>query len=137
MLLTRVIQRWHWLLAHTDLSTAAAYDKARTEHYRVRHHKEVQARVAREEAQHVGAYFGPGPLEIGDILEDKAYENWKQWAIKETQELKALQSSSYGATGVEDESTPDEQQEGLQEVADSVPASRAGQTARGGAAFRV
>lgn len=119
------------------MSTAAAYDLARKELYRYRHHKEVQVRVAREEAQAVGAYFGLGPLEVGDMLEDQAFEQWRQWAVKETQALKALQGSAY--TGVEEESAVEITEPGqaeLQEVGGSVPNTRAGQTARGGAAVR-
>ncbi|EMF08258.1 uncharacterized protein SEPMUDRAFT_14511, partial [Sphaerulina musiva SO2202] len=95
-----VIQRWQWLLQHTAMSNAAAYDMARKELYRFRHQKEVEARVAREESLAVGAYFGLGPLEVGEQLEDKAYENWKEWAVKETLAMRALGDSSY--TGTED-----------------------------------
>lgn len=114
---------------------------ARKELYRFRHQKEVEARVTREESQAVGAYFGLGPLEVGEQLEDKAYENWKEWAVKETQALRALQGSAY--TGTEDGAELQVEEPGsvgeaaLQEVAGSVPGSRAGQTARGGAAVRV
>lgn len=98
----------------------------------------MEARVAREEAQATGAYFGLGPLEVGDLLEDKAFEDWKQWAIKQTQELKAMQSSAYtGAEGgAELQLEEPEADAALQEVSNSVPASRAGQTARGGAPVR-
>ncbi|CAK1362686.1 37S ribosomal protein S25, mitochondrial [Cercospora beticola] len=133
-----VVQRWQYLLTHTEMTQAAAYDQARKELYRYRHHREVEARVAREEAQATGAYFGLGPLEVGDLLEDKAFEDWKQWAIKQTQELKAMQSSAY--TGAEDgaelQLEEPEADAALQEVSSSVPASRAGQTARGGAPVR-
>lgn len=95
-----VIQRWQWLLQHTAMSNAAAYDMARKELYRFRHQKEVEARVAREESLAVGAYFGLGPVEVGEQLEEKAYEKWKEWAIKETLALRALGDSSY--TGTED-----------------------------------
>lgn len=132
-----MIQRWQYLLTHTALSSAAAYDLARKELYRHRHHKEIQARVAKEEAQATGAYFTLGPVEVGDLLEDRAYENWRQWAIKETQSLRALSGSAY--SGVEEESAVEidqPEQAELQEVSEAVPGSRAGQTARGGAAVR-
>ncbi|KXT06829.1 hypothetical protein AC578_7216 [Pseudocercospora eumusae] len=132
-----VIQRWQYLLTHTQLSSAAAYDMARKELYRHRHYKEVELRVAREEAQATGAYFGLGPLEVGELLEDRAYENWKQWAIKQTQALRALSGSAY--SGVDDASAVEIQepeQAEPQAVGDSVPGSRTGQTAKGGAAVR-
>ena len=132
-----VIQRWQYLLTHTQLSSAAAYDMARKELYRNRHYKEVQLRVAREEAQATGAYFGLGPLEVGELLEDRAYENWKLWAVKETQALRALSGAAY--SGVDEASAVEIQepeQAELQAVGDSVPGSRTGQTARGGAAVR-
>lgn len=139
--LHRVIQRWQWLLLHTAMSNAAAYDMARKELYRFRHQKEVEARVAREESLAVGAYFGLGPLEVGEHLEDKAYENWKEWAVKETLAIRALGDSSY--TGTEDgaELAVNEPNSvgvaGLQELAANVPGSQAGQTAQGGAAVTV
>ena len=68
---------------HTDLSLSAAYDQARKELYRYRHAQEVEQRVAREEALASGAFFGQGPLEIGNYLEDKQYEDWRKWAEKE------------------------------------------------------
>lgn len=117
-------------MTHTAYSQAAAYDMARKELYRYRHHREVEARVAREEAQATGAYFGLGPLEVGDLLEDQAYENWKQWAIKQTQALQALRSSAY--TGTEDDADPQLEEPRAdaapQEVSSSDPSSRSGQT---------
>lgn len=132
-----MIQRQNWLLTHTNLSPPAAYDQARKELYRVRHAREIEVRVAREEALSTGAMFGPGPLEIGMKLEDKAYEDWKEWAIKEIASLKQLQGSAYTGTESEDsEAEPTEESEAeVQEVAASVPASRRGQTAQGGTAI--
>ena len=67
-------------MKHQSLSKASAYDKARREFYAHRHLSEIRSRIAKEEAQHVGAYFGKGPLEIGMEVEDKSWEKWKQWA---------------------------------------------------------
>lgn len=136
MIKSRVVQRQNYLL-RTGMRPAAAYDQARKELYRQRHAKEVEARVAREEAMATGAYFGPGPLQIGMQLEDKAYEDWKAWAEKEIVAAKQLQGSAY--TGTENENaeleiTEPEQAE-LQEVSDHIPATKAGQTAQGGAAI--
>jgi small subunit ribosomal protein S23 len=63
-----------WLMKHKGHSKATAYDMARREFYQHRHLSEIRARVAKEEALHVGAYFGKGPLEIGMELEDKSWE---------------------------------------------------------------
>lgn len=116
---------------------AAAYDQARKELYRQRHAKETEARVAREEAMATGAYFGPGPLQIGMQLEDKAYEDWKAWAEKEIVAAKQLQGSAYSGTETEnaDVDIVEPEQEVLQEVSDQIPGTKAGQTAQGGAAI--
>lgn len=118
----------------TGLSNAAAYDTARKEFYRFRHNRETENRVAREEALATGAFFGPSPLDIGMKLEDQQYDAWKVWATKEIAALKQLQGSAY--TGTEDEEASGEatMQDDLQEVSESVPATRGGLQARGGAA---
>ena len=141
-----VIQRQSYLLHHTSLTPAAAYDKARRELYRLRHYRETETRVAREEAMATGAYFGPGPLEIGMMLEDKAYADWKRWAQRETDALKALQSSAYQGAEAEENEISEVEADGelqsgeekavLEEVGKSVPNSRRGQEALGGQVAR-
>lgn len=130
-----VIQRQHYLMHQKDLNSATAYDQARKELYRHRHAKEIETRVAREEAMAVGAYFGPGPLEIGMHLEDQQYDHWKKWAAKEIEAAKALQGSAYTGTEEAGLDSTELGQEELQEVSSEVPATRAGQTAQGGAAI--
>jgi small subunit ribosomal protein S23 len=70
-------------------------------------------------------------------LEDAAYEDWKQWAIKETAALKQLQNSAYtGNEEAEEEMAPGVKrgdEEELQQVEESIPATKKGQEARGGA----
>ncbi|OQN99007.1 hypothetical protein B0A48_14868 [Cryoendolithus antarcticus] len=130
-----VVQRQMWLMRHEDMSEAKAYDAARKELYRARHLQETEQRVAKEEALHYGAYFGKSPLEVGMQLEDAQWENWKAWAEKETTALKALQGSAY--TGMEVDpalDAPEVAEEEVQELARDVPGSRAGKSARGGAA---
>ena len=124
----RVIQRQNWLLFHTPLSPAAAYDKARKELYRVRHFRETEIRVAREEALSTGAFFGAGPLDIGMKLEDLAYEDWRKWAEKEIAALRQLQGSAYTGTEVEDAAAEaiEQPEEVLQEVSEGEPATQAG-----------
>ncbi|KAK3714220.1 mitochondrial ribosomal small subunit component [Vermiconidia calcicola] len=136
-----VIQRQKYLLHNTPLTPAAAYDKSRKELYRLRHFREISVRVAREEAESTGAFFGMGPLEVGMQLEDRAYENWRLWAEKEVAALKQLQGSAYTGTGAEDEGDTVPEVEGgreeVQEVSQAIPATRRGQEAKGGAGVRV
>lgn len=70
-------------------------------------------------------------------LEDKQYENWREWAEAEIIRLKAIQGGAY--QGTENEAAVPEleepQQQELQEVSSQVPGARGGQTALGGAAF--
>jgi small subunit ribosomal protein S23 len=121
-------------MRHKDMSETAAYDKARKEFYRYRHAREVEDRVAREEALAMGAFFGPGPLEIGMKLEDVYYENWKEWAIKEAQALKQLTQSAYsGIEEEEDDLSANLSTEDLQAVKPATPGSKTGLSARGGA----
>ena len=108
-------------MTHNALSPAAAYDLARKEFYRLRHSREIEARVAREEALSTGAFFGPGPNEIGMKLEDKEYEAWKAWAAKEIERMKQLQGSAY--TGMENEEASEEA--GVAEVAEGAGAKGA------------
>lgn len=93
--------------------------------------------MAREEALSTGAFFGLGPLEVGMHLEDKAHEAWKLWAQAETARLKQLQGAAYTGTEDADMSTEvqEPEQEDLQEVSESVPATKKGQEAKGGEAI--
>lgn len=133
-----VVQRQKWLMHKEGMKEAAAYDKARKELYKTRHAREVESRIAKEEARAYGAFFGKGPLGIGMELEDVQYANWVEWAKKENNLLAQQASNAY--TGDEAETAAaelkgSEDQEELQQVSDQVPASRAGQTALGGAAI--
>lgn len=129
-----VVQRQSWLMRKAGLTEAAAYDKARKELYKTRHAREIESRIAKEEARAYGAFFGKSALEVGMDLEDVQYANWVEWAKKENMMLQAQRSNAY--TGDEaEQSAADEGQEQLDEVSDQVPASRAGQTAMGGAAI--
>ncbi|OAL47161.1 37S ribosomal protein S25, mitochondrial [Pyrenochaeta sp. DS3sAY3a] len=96
-----VVQRQMWLMKHRSLSKASAYDVARREFYHHRHLSEVRSRIAKEEALHVGAYFGKGPLEIGMELEDKSWENWKRWAASQIEDEQAMRAQLF--SGQQDE----------------------------------
>jgi small subunit ribosomal protein S23 len=93
-------------------SKASAYDIARREFYAHRHRAEIRARIAKEEAQHVGAYFGKGPLEVGMELEDKGWENWKRWATVQIEDEQAMRAQMF--SGQQDE--PGEQNQAIQEL---------------------
>lgn len=129
-----VVQRQRWLMQNDDLAEAAAYDKARKEFYRARHAQEVEQRVAREEATFYGGIFGMSAIEVGMQLEDKAYENWREWAAKQIAKAKQLANSTY--TGDESDEMGDEDTEiAASELLKSLPSSNAGQEAFGGAAI--
>jgi small subunit ribosomal protein S23 len=84
------------------MTKSHAYDIARKEFYFHRHIEDVERRIAKEEAMHVGAWFGPGPLEISMQLENKIYNNWKAWA-KEQVELENIRGASqYTGSEVEE-----------------------------------
>ncbi|KAH0170724.1 hypothetical protein KCU67_g2500, partial [Aureobasidium melanogenum] len=115
---------------------AGAYDKARKEFYDVRHTQDIERRVAREEALWTGAEFGPSPLDIGMQLEDQKYEEWREWAAKEITAIKQLSGSSGNARDQDaplDFEADQDVLSALDEVEPSVPGSKKGQSAQGGA----
>lgn len=79
-----VVQRQLYLMENEGMGRDKAYDKVRREFYRLRQEEEIEKRLALEEAKHVGAYFGKSRIDVGLMLEDHEYENWKVWAGKET-----------------------------------------------------
>ncbi|KAF2872326.1 mitochondrial ribosomal protein S25-domain-containing protein [Massariosphaeria phaeospora] len=131
-----VVQRQMWLMRHQAMSKPAAYDLARREFYQHRHLEDIRRRVAKEEALHVGAYFGKGPLAIGMELEDRSWEKWKIWAAKQVEQEQNMRAQMF--TGPQDndgdELTEPELDAAVEEVQGSVPDSKAGQLAMGGAA---
>lgn len=91
-----VIQRQLWLLHNVPhISLSQAYDQARKEFYALRHEEDIERRVAKEEALSTGAYFGKTILEVGMELEDRTYESWKEWALKEIEVIDQQKSSVY------------------------------------------
>ncbi|KAK0337917.1 mitochondrial ribosomal small subunit component [Friedmanniomyces endolithicus] len=95
-----VVQRTNELL-NSGVPSSHASTIALAEFSRHQHYTETSLRVAREEALATGAFFGPGPLEIGMMLEDRQYDGWRQWAEKEIVALKQLQGSAYTGQGVD------------------------------------
>jgi small subunit ribosomal protein S23 len=125
-------------MQHRHLSKPAAYDVARSEFYKHRHLEDIRRRVAKEEALHVGAYFGKGPLEIGMELEDQQWENWKTWARgqAEAEEAQRAQMFSGPQTAENQELNETEFDEALDELDQqgSLPHTNEPQSALGGAA---
>ncbi|KAJ4294307.1 mitochondrial ribosomal small subunit component [Kalmusia sp. IMI 367209] len=130
-----VVQRQMWLMKHRALSKPAAYDIARREFYQHRHLQDVRRRVAKEEALHVGAYFGKGPLEVGMELEDKTWESWKRWAREQIDDEEAARAQLFSGSQPNNEVMNEAEYEAAtEELQPSVPQSKAGQPALGGAA---
>ncbi|ESZ97074.1 hypothetical protein SBOR_2504 [Sclerotinia borealis F-4128] len=98
-----VVQRQLWLIQNNQKSNSEAYDIARKEFYALRHEEEIERRIAKEEAEYVGAYFHKGALEVGMELEDKSYEDWKAWAIKEIEAASLQRAGSYTGVSVDNE----------------------------------
>lgn len=97
------------------MTTEHAYDVARREFYALRQEEEIGRRVAREEARHVGAYFGKSRLQIGQDLEDKEYETWKLWAKGKVDTLEQGRNSAYADFGGSNSGFDTEAEEGLTE----------------------
>ncbi|KAJ5105449.1 hypothetical protein NUU61_002796 [Penicillium alfredii] len=93
-----VVQRQLWLLNNVkNMTKSNAYDIARREFYRLRLQEDIERRVAAEEAEATGANFGPSYLDIGMELENKNFEQWKDWARKEAQLLDQRTAAFVGA----------------------------------------
>ena len=84
------------------MTTARAYDQARREFYAERLQEDIERRIAKEEAQATGAYFGMSMLQIGMGLEDKEHERWKQWASEQATAQEQARAGAY--TGMDNPS---------------------------------
>ncbi|KAK1659614.1 37S ribosomal protein Rsm25 [Colletotrichum godetiae] len=96
-----VVQRQLWLMHNKKHPRAQAYDIARKEFYAARQEEEIEKRVAREEARHVGAYFGKNRLQIAQDLEDREFEVWKGWAGARAVAIEQARTASYANFGEE------------------------------------
>lgn len=117
-------------MKHKKMTKPAAYDMARREFYQHRHLADIRRRIAREEALHVGAYFGKGPLEIGMGLEDKSWEDWKAWAGKQIEDEQQARAQMFSGPQTDEPAlSTGEFDAALDEVQSSVPESSQGQSA--------
>lgn len=116
-----------WLMKHKNMSKPQAYDTARREFYKHRHLADVRRRIAKEEALHVGAYFGKGPLEIGMELEDKSFETWKKWAAVQIEDENQMRAQLFSGPITPEDTivTAEETDELLEEVTVAAPAAGA------------
>lgn len=102
------------------MTKSTAYDIARREFYKIRLREDIERRVATEEAEAMGAKFGPSALEIGMQLENEEYEKWKAWAKTEAQLFEQRTASVTGAPEVASETEPEAESFAVEE-ASAVP----------------
>ena len=115
-----VVQRQMWLQHNVpDITKAGAYDRARKEFYKLRLLEDTERRVAREEALHMGAQFGPSAMEIGMKLENEEYERWKVWAQKQVALQQQKQAALY--TGTDSGDSPADEVATPEESSESIP----------------
>lgn len=100
-----VVQRQQYLLQTVpNITVNQAYDKARKEFYDVRRQEDIQRRIAAEEAEASGAYFGPSILQWSMQVENKQYDDWEEWSRKMIVEQMQRNAAFAGdTTNVEDE----------------------------------
>lgn len=121
-----VVQRQMWMMYNIpDMTKEQAYDIVRREFYALRQEEEVERRIAKEEAQMMGAYFGKTFLQVGVELEDAQYERWKKWAGKQIAAVRTEQSQAYTTFGDEEEADNIDLEEMMEEtVTEDVPVRR-------------
>jgi len=97
--------------------------------------QDVERMVAKEEAQHYGAIFDEGEIERSVRKEDEAYNDWKEWALKETEREKQRQSGALpgAAPEPEQEENPIGQQLSPLEEAQVISGDRSTQPTTSGA----
>lgn len=101
-----VVQRQlHLLQTVPDITVSQAYDKARKEFYDIRRQEDIRRRIAAEEAEAMGAYFGPSILQWSMQIENKQYDDWEEWSRKTVVEQMQRNAAFAGETmNVEQES---------------------------------
>ncbi|KAI0884626.1 37S ribosomal protein Rsm25 [Annulohypoxylon maeteangense] len=104
-----VVQYQMWMMHNIPgITKEEAYDKARHEFYGLRQEEEIERRIAKEEAQMVGAYFGKTFIRVGLDLEDDQFERWKKWASKQIESVQAERDAAYTSFGVDEDANVDD-----------------------------
>ena len=98
-----VVKRQMYLMNETGLQRKVAYDQARKEFYRLRHREELEERIAKEEATFVGAYFVGNKIDRALPIEDRQFNDWKQWADKESHRRANQEVSRSGIFGKDED----------------------------------
>jgi small subunit ribosomal protein S23 len=88
-------------MQNEGMDRQTAYDITRREFYRLRQEEEIEKRIAKEEARYVGAYFGQSRVDVGLMLEDHEFENWKAWAGKEAEKRELMKVGTDGGLAEE------------------------------------
>ena len=92
-----VVQRQLHLLHNVpDITDGQAYDIARREFYAHRLREDIERRVAVEEAEAVGAVFGPSVNQRSIALENKMYDEWERWSRQMVMENMAKNAAFAG-----------------------------------------
>jgi small subunit ribosomal protein S23 len=92
-----VVQRQLWLLQNiADITVTESYDIARKEFYALRRREATARRIAVEEAEMLGADFGPSDMSKAVTIESKMYNDWEAWADKMNMENDAKNASFSG-----------------------------------------
>ncbi|KAI1381638.1 mitochondrial ribosomal protein [Hypoxylon crocopeplum] len=121
-----VVQRQLWMMHNVpDITKEQAYDIVRREFYALRQEEEVERRIAKEEAQMVGAYFGKSFSQVGMQLEDEQFEKWKKWAGKQIDAVQTEQDAAYTNFEAEDVDVDNiDLDEIVEPVAEEVPVQK-------------
>ena len=94
----------HLLQTIPNLRVSEAYDIARKKFYDIRRKEDIQRRIAAEEAEATGAYFGPSALQLSMQIENKQYDDWEEWSKKTVIEQMQRNAAFAGdTTNVEDD----------------------------------
>jgi len=98
-----VVQRQLYLLRTSpDITVSDAYDIARKEFYKLRLQEDIERRVAAEEAEYTGAYFGKSLTEVGMELENQEFDRWLKWSEMETETREQRNAAFSGTAPVVD-----------------------------------
>ena len=117
-----VVQRQLQLIrTEPQITIDQAYDKARKEFYDIRRQEDIERRIAAEEAEHAGAYFGPPIMQWSMQIENKQYDDWEEWSRKTVVEQMQRNAAFAGdTTNVEDDLSEDAVEDDTSKTGSSV-----------------